>query len=224
MNNDSRLWNIFLSNTGKTAHKVLHYFPIYERHFSPYVNRQIVFWEIGVSKGGSILMWKKYFGPFATIVGIDIDASCKAHENAKLGIHVRIGSQSDPQFLSSLLQEFGRPDIILDDGSHRMEDLNTTFDLMYSRVKDNGVYFVEDLCTCYWKEFDGSLGGENTFIQRCKALLDSLNGFNVKDGAGGLPDDFSRQTFSMCAYDSVVVFEKMKRKRGLVTFHTPDDV
>lgn len=169
-------------------------------------------------------MWKKYFGPFAVIIGIDINGECKEHEKPQLDIHVRIGSQSDERFLLSVLREFGRPDIVLDDGSHKMKDVNATFEFLYYRMNKNGVYFVEDLCTAYWNEYGGSLCGKDTFIEKCKGFLDSLNGFNIRNGDGGMPDKFTEQTFSMCAYDSIVVFEKMEGRKKLATFSTPDDM
>src|SRR6476469_2066160 len=52
-----------MTHQGKTIHKWAHYFPIYERHFAPWQNRSLVFWEVGVYEGGSLQMWQRYFGP-----------------------------------------------------------------------------------------------------------------------------------------------------------------
>ena len=41
------LWSEFLTNDGRQIHKWVHYFPIYERHFNPFVNRATTFIEIG---------------------------------------------------------------------------------------------------------------------------------------------------------------------------------
>jgi hypothetical protein len=69
------LWSEFLTNDGRKIHKWTHYFPIYEQHFGRFVNRTTTFIEIGICKGGSLQLWKRYLGPFAQIVGIDIDPS-----------------------------------------------------------------------------------------------------------------------------------------------------
>jgi hypothetical protein len=66
-------------------------------------------------------MWQRYFGPLCKVVGIEIDPRCRKHEAP--GIFVRIGGQSDPGFLQSVVDKFGRPDIVLDDGSHRMDHI-----------------------------------------------------------------------------------------------------
>ena len=91
------LWSEFLTHEGRPVYKWTHYLPIYQRHFAAFVNRPITFIEIGVWKGGSLQLWKRYFGPFAQIVGIDIDPACKAMEEDQVA--VRIGDQSDPAFL-----------------------------------------------------------------------------------------------------------------------------
>jgi hypothetical protein len=64
------LWSEFLDNQGRVTHKWKHYFPAYEAHFARFVNRPVLFLEIGVSEGGSLQMWKRYLGPHAQILGI----------------------------------------------------------------------------------------------------------------------------------------------------------
>jgi hypothetical protein len=99
------LWEYFQNNTGKKITKWTHYFPIYEKHFRPLTEKPIKLLEIGVLNGGSLEMWRKYFHPDSTIVGIDINPDCKQHEQDD--IHIRIGSQVDKDFLQSLIDEFG---------------------------------------------------------------------------------------------------------------------
>lgn len=197
------LYHDFLTNNQKLIHKWVHYFPIYERHFQKFVNQSVTFWEIGVFRGGSLQMWKRYLGPFAQIIGIDIDPECKKHEEDQ--IQIRIGDQSDENFLSSIIDEFGEPDIVLDDGSHIMENVCSTFNYLYDKVSKNGVYMVEDLHTSYWENYGGGLNRPGTFIELCKTLLDSLNARYCN-----LPNSFAESTFSMCFYDSIVAFEKTK--------------
>ncbi len=85
-------------------------------------------------------MWRRFLGPYAKIVGIDINPACKAAEEEQVA--VRIGSQTDPSFLASLLAEFGVPDIVLDDGSHQTADVNATFDYLFPRLGKNSIYVV----------------------------------------------------------------------------------
>ncbi len=207
------LWQDFLTNQGKEIHKWEHYFPIYERHFAPWRGRSVTFLEIGVAKGGSLQMWRRYLGPLAQVVGVDIDPACKAHEDD--GVQVRIGDQSDPAFLAAVVEEFGAPDIVLDDGSHQMSHIAATFDVLYPRLPKNGVYMVEDLHCAYWPKFGGSLEGPETFINIAKALIDRLNADHTRGAVA--PDAFTRDTFSIAFYDSVVVFEKGRILRRTAT-------
>ena len=198
------LWQDFKINDGKIIHKWMHYFPIYERCFSQWRNKTLTFIEIGVSRGGSLQMWQRFFGPMATIIGVDIDPACSAHQEE--GIHVRIGDQSNPDFLKSLLDEFGTPDIVLDDGSHRMEHIRRTFEFLYPKLSKNGIYIVEDLHTAYWEEYGGGVNNTETFINISKRFIDSLNADHSRGKIA--PDFITRHTFGISFYDSVIVFER----------------
>jgi SAM-dependent methyltransferase len=198
------IWSEFLSNQGRSIHKWTHYFPIYETHFARYVNRPVTFLEIGCGQGGSLQLWKRYLGPFAHIIGIDINKKCRAFEEDQIA--VRIGDQKDPQFLGKVLEEFGTPDVILDDGSHMMEDVTASFRYLYSRTAPSGIYMIEDLHTAYWEEFGGGAGCEGSFIELSKSLIDELNADHARNQVP--VSDFTKTTLSMHFYDSVVVFER----------------
>lgn len=198
------LWPLFLNHQGRIVHKWVHYFPIYERHFQRYVNRPITLIEIGCGEGGSLQLWKEYFGPYARIVGLDIRPECQEFQEDQ--INVRIGDQSDERFLLSVINEFGPAQIILDDGSHVMEDIAASFRCLYPRMAADGVYMVEDLHTAYWEEYGGGLRRSGSFIELCKDLVDELN---AQHSRGVVAEtEFSKTTLSMHFYDSVVVFEK----------------
>ena len=73
-----------------------HYFEIYHRHFAKFVGRELCLLEIGIYSGGSIAMWKEYFGSGVRIFGVDIAEECKAYEDERTSI--LIGDQSDRDF------------------------------------------------------------------------------------------------------------------------------
>jgi cephalosporin hydroxylase len=198
------LWADFLTNDGREIWKWKHYFPIYERFFRDCVDKSVTFLEIGVDSGGSLQMSKRYFGPHATIVGIDILPECKAYEEDQVAI--RTGAQQDEKFLQSVLDEFGSPDIVLDDGSHVMNHVTKTFEFLYPKLSKNGIYMVEDLHTAYWEEYEGGFRRAGTFIEHCKQLVDELNADHSRDQLP--PTEFTRTTLGLHFYDSVVVFER----------------
>jgi len=198
------LWSDVLNHNKRLIHKWKHYFPIYERHFKDFVYKPVTFIEIGCGPGGSLQMWKQYFGPHARIVGIDIDPRCARYAEDQIEIH--IGAQQDPAFLQRVMDQVGIPDIVVDDGSHFMSDVAATFRFLYPRMLKNGVYLVEDLHTAYWEEYEGGLGKSTTFIEICKNLIDELNADHSRGAFP--PTEFTKSTMGMHFYDSVVVFER----------------
>jgi hypothetical protein len=187
------LWSEFLTNENRVIHKWAHYFPIYEDHFARYVNRPMTFLEIGCGEGGSLQLWKRYLGPLAQIVGLDIREACKAFEEDQIA--VRIGDQGNTAFLESVLGEFGPPDVILDDGSHMMAHIRSSFCHLYPRMATTGVYLVEDLHTAYWPKYQGGLQREGSFIEVCKQFIDELNADHA--GEQLTPTQFTRSTLSI---------------------------
>ena len=201
------LYSYFLNNTGRSIIKYAHYFPIYERYFSRYVNRPVTFLEIGAGEGGSAQMWKHYFGAMARIVSVDIRPECEAY--AEEQISVRIGHQSDPKFLQGLLDEFGPFDVVIDDGSHNNTDIHNTFEYLYPRMARDGVYLVEDLDGAYWPAREGGLRSENSFINRCGRFVDERHARHTLHGDEVVPEThITRTTSAIHFYDSVVVLEK----------------
>jgi hypothetical protein len=208
------LWADFLNNDQRSIHKFAHYFPAYERHLERFCNQSVAMLEIGVGEGGSSQMWKRYLGPFAQIVGIDVRPECKEYEDDQISI--RIGGQEDPEFLAALLEEFGPFDIVLDDGGHFMNQIATSFAYLYPTMPINGVYLIEDLHTAYRPTFGGGLGSPDSFVETSKGLIDELYA-----GQNGAPKatDFGKETLSMHFYDSIIVFER-GRHLGKRSFRT----
>ncbi len=201
---DGFLHKYFLNNSHKRLHKWLHYFDIYERHLARFRNTSPVMLEIGVMGGGSLAMWKEYFGPGARIIGVDINPACKMHENED--IEIFIGSQDDPTLINTIFSKYPRIDIVLDDGSHMMSHMIKSFELMYHRLHPNGIYMVEDTHTCYWEEYQGGVGRQGSFMEFVKQKLDEINAAHTREA---LPiTDFTRATDAIACYNGLVAFEK----------------
>ncbi len=213
------LRDYFEKNTGREIHKWLHYFEIYERHFERFRGRDINLLEIGVYRGGSLQMWKHYFGPKATIYGVDVDPACRELEEER--VRILIGDQADRGFLRQLRDSVPRIDILIDDGGHTMSQQITTFKELYSHVADDGVYLCEDLHTSYWPKYGGGLQRPGTFIEYAKRLIDQLNAWHTLDPERFVVDDFTLATHGMHFYDSILVIEKRRmelpRKRSTGT-------
>ena len=166
------LQKFFSNNQGRLLHKWKHYFEIYNRHFSKYRGTDVHIVEFGVSHGGSLHLWKDYFGANAKVFAIDINPNCKELEED--GIKIFIGDQQNRQFLRSLVKSIPRIDILIDDGGHTMKQQINTFEELFPHIDENGIYLCEDLHTSYWWKFGGGYKRKNTFIEYSKNFIDYI--------------------------------------------------
>jgi hypothetical protein len=199
---------LFYAHDGRIAHKWHHYLEIYERHFAPLRERLAAprILELGVSHGGSLQLWRKYFGPQAKIVGIDVDPACAARADA--GVAVVIGDQSDPRALAAALEKLGGGvDLVIDDGSHLGRHQIASFAYLYPRLSERGLYLCEDLHCSYWPSHEGGLGRAGTFVEFIKTRIDDLHAWFL-DGAAPQAMDFAVTTYGIFIYLNLVVIEK----------------
>ena len=199
------LEQFFFNDDHRLIHKWRHYFEIYDRHFSRLRGKKINVLEIGVMHGGSLQMWQNYFNGNAMIYALDINPECKKFESEN--VKVFIGSQEDKKFLQQLAKELPPLDLLIDDGGHSMKQQITTFQQLYDKVKDDGVYLIEDLHTSYLKFYGGGYKKSRSFIEFSKNFIDKLHAWHTKK----IPvDSFTGSTHSLHFYDSILVLEKRK--------------
>ncbi len=204
--NGSVLIDYFENHAHRMIHKWMHYFEIYERHFAQFRNLPISLLEFGVLHGGSLQMWKHYFGPQAKIYGVDINPRCA--ELAEDQITILLSDQENRASLQHICKTLPPFDIIIDDGGHTMLQQTTTFEEMWGQLKIGGVYLVEDMLTSYWPAFGGGYKDPVNFVEYTKGLIDHLNAWHALPNSGLAVNEFTRTAFSMHYYDSVLVIEK----------------
>lgn len=195
----------FRDNEGRAMFKWRHYFDIYHRHFERYRGRPVTVVEFGVAQGGSLQMWKSYFGPDARVCGVDVDPRCKTLEEDQ--IEIFIGDQADRSFLSHLREQIGEADIVIDDGGHHMDQQIATFEEMFPLVVSGGAFLVEDVHTSYWRQFGGGYRKKGTFVEYAKGLIDRLHAWHSESGELKA-DYYTRHIKAMHVYGSVMVFDK----------------
>ena len=215
------LRDCFDKHTGKYVGKIDHFFDVYERHFSPYKNRPLRLLEIGVYRGGSLEIWRKYFGSEAIIHGIDIDPAARDHAPQDSIVH--IGSQGDRAFLESVVANHGPFDIVIDDGSHLMQHQIDTFETVYPYMHERGVYVCEDAFTSYWQEYGGQLGASTTFMEYAKRRVDDLHAFWAVD-QGMTPTLFTKSTKAIHFYSGSVVFEREPVEEPVYTVRRKEEL
>lgn len=196
----------FFNNPGRLILKWHHYFEIYHRHFAPFRGCSPVVLEIGVFHGGSLQMWRDYFGPGARIVGIDIDPRCRQFEEAQ--ISVLTGDQEDRSFLAEVKRRLPHIDIVIDDGGHAMRQQIVSFEELYPHVQPRGIYLCEDIHTSMMPPYGGGYRRPGTFLEYSKGLVDCLYAWYSADQEVFSVDDMTRSTYALHFYDSVLVVEK----------------
>jgi len=217
---DKKLIDYFEKHKHRRISKWLHYFPVYETYFPPYRRRPIKILEYGIGHGGSLQMWKWYFHKNSQIVGVDIKDRCKALEEDR--IHIRIGDQGKEETHDRIHEEFGSFDIIIDDGGHHMHEQIVTFECMFPRLKDNGLYIIEDLHTSYSEKHGGGISKATTFIEYSKNWIDYLHGWHKRFNEKLEPNYFTENIGGIHYYDSIVVVEKKKRTKPVTKRIGPD--
>jgi len=129
------------------------YLERYDELFDPLIDKKVVLLELGVLKGGSLLLWKDYFQQ-GTIVGVDLRPPKDFLPTER--IHIYKGSQADKQFLSQVARETAPNgfDIIIDDASHIGHLTKVAFwHLFDNHLKPGGIYAIEDWGTGYWDDW-----------------------------------------------------------------------
>lgn len=130
----------------------------YTEHFKKLRTKKLKILEIGVGGGAdtmhggaSLRMWREHFYK-SMIYSIDIyDKSVLQKDRIK----IFQGSQADETFLRYICSQVPPLDIIIDDGSHMVDHILTSFKALFPFLKDGGVYVIEDSGTSYWPEYGG---------------------------------------------------------------------
>ena len=177
-----------------------HYFDIYHRHFQQFVGREVHVVEIGIYSGGSLPMWRTYFGDRCHVYGIDIEEACRAYANEHTSIF--IGDQADRAFWRAFRQSVPHVDIVIDDGGHLPNQQQVTIEELLPHLGPGGVYLCEDV-----------QGFSNPFLGFVTGLAHVLN----TDTREPLP--VQQSVNSVHLYPFVVVVEKNAHR--VDEFHAP---
>jgi hypothetical protein len=168
-----------------------HYFDIYDRHLNRFRGKDVHVLEIGIFSGGSLDMWRDYFGPKASIYGADIDPACKAHE--RNGVKVFIGDQGDPAFWRNFKREVPILDVVIDDGAHIADLQYVSTEELLPHLRRGGVFLCEDLHD-----------GFNRYTSYVAGLTHKLNATNADNSCTPFQQDIA----SIHNYPFVTVIEK----------------
>ena len=206
LNSNLRLFQIY-KNLKHVSLKSDTYFQVYEEIFSKYVGKEITFVEVGVLHGGSLFMWREYFGEKARIIGIDLHPAAKGLE--KHGFEIYIGSQSDINFWKNFFTKIGKIDILLDDGGHGNVQQIVTLSEAIHNTNDDGTIVIEDTHASYLKKFGNP--SKHSFINYSKYLIDVVNS-RFPDTELKKNNNFRNKIYSISFYESIVAIKIASKK------------
>ena len=209
LNSKLKLFEVY-KNLKYTSLKCDTYFQAYEEMFNKYIGKEVTFVEVGVLHGGSLFMWREYFGKKARIIGIDLNPNAKELE--KHGFEIYIGSQSDKVFWKNFFSKVGKIDILLDDGGHGNMQQIVTLSEAIDNTKDDGIIVTEDMHTSYMKKFGNP--SRNSFVNYTKYLIDVINSRFPE--AKIKSNNFSKKIYSISFYESIVAI-RIDSKKSIIS-------
>src|SRR5437867_9528303 len=197
--NVNPLKDYFESHTsGHGIWKWNHYFDIYHRYFRKFVGKKTSILEIGIYSGGSLDMWRHYFGAGCEVYGIDVREACRGYEGD--GKRIFIGDQANREFWRQFREQVPSLDIVIDDGGHRPEQQIVTLEETLPYLRPGGVYMCEDIHRIH-NNFSAYIGG----------LINHFNSTKVKIPASELisvPTAFQRDIHAIHSYPFAIVIER----------------
>ena len=195
-------------NSPKYSIKWSNYFDIYENIFRKFVNKKIKIVEIGVGNGGSLFMWRSFFGKKADIIGIELNPEAKKLE--KYGFKIFNGDQSNPNFWKSFYKKIGKIDILIDDGGHTNLQQITTLMESINYINHDGMIVVEDTHTSFMNYKGFKNPSKNSLISFSTNLIENIHRRNpmIKKKLNNL----SKLINSIEYFDSITVINIAKKK------------
>lgn len=144
----------------------------YRSLFQDLLDRPVRLLEIGIFKGGSLLLWDLLFqNPKTRIIGIDL-ALPDIELPERVSMH--LCDQNDSKGLKKIAQEYGPFDVVIDDGAHYTQETRNCFNVLIDHICPGGYYVIEDWCVGYWSEMRKSGNLPSTFNQMYRPEYDGM--------------------------------------------------
>ena len=119
------------------------YLTTYGPLFKRLKNRNNRILEIGIAEGDSLNLWEEYFTQ-SVIYGVDNNYPQKRAVELNSRVRVIVGDAYTPEMIT-LLKDIGKFDLIIDDGSHYLEDIKFVVDNYCELLTDDGILIIEDV-------------------------------------------------------------------------------
>ena len=96
-------------------------------------------------------------------------------------------------------------DVVLDDGSHKMDHIRDTLTHLFPKLARGGTYMIEDLHTAYFAEFGGGFHSDENFFDELRGYADAMHRHYHDEE---VVPEFAREMSGVHIHDSIVVLDK----------------
>jgi cephalosporin hydroxylase len=131
------------------------YIDLYEKLLSKKKHTAKNVLEVGIDRGGSIMLWHDYF-PSATVYGVDIKDNCMEKnpslKKERIVLYRGVDAYNEEFFMANFLEKNIKFDIVLDDGPHTLESMQHFLKLYSQVMTDDGILIIEDIQDINWIE------------------------------------------------------------------------
>lgn len=175
----------FQNNEYKTDKNTTHSYinEFYENKFKFYKNKEIVLAEIGILGSESLCMWAEYF-PRSKIFGIDHYAPKSDMYKKYKNIEILTCNA----YQISTTEKLPFLDIVIDDGSHKLQDQKKFIEIYMPKMKINSLMIIEDIqkvdyiddlfCECKKQEIINNLDKKKIIIPKFYDLIKNKNRYD----------------------------------------------
>ena len=139
-------------NTGTDKNTDHSYLDYYQTILEPYQDRKINFLEIGVDRGGSLFLWRKFFDK-AIIYAIEKFYQITDTDFIPFNPHIvdkvyLIIAEAYDELTANMVPNF---DVIVDDCPHNLWSYIRTVQLYGPKLNAGGIFILEDIQNEEWK-------------------------------------------------------------------------
>ena len=162
--------------------------------------------------------WAHVLPAGSTVTGIDVNPKVGELTFDNLSIRVIVADATKAEEVSTAIGS-ATFDIIIDDGSHRCEDVISSLNVLFPRLRLDGCYVVEDLHTSYHAPFGGGFKHADSSIEYLKRAVDLLHKDHMDPAIGNdlknaLPTAMGETLASITFYDSLAVLRKTSQPKA----------
>ena len=119
----------------------------YEKKLKTYKNKELNILEIGSYAGASAAAFTKYF-PNSKVFCFDVNISNFKYKSKNIhvfGLDIKNEKKVEKTTQNIFLQhKFNKFDLIIDDGSHNLDDILIGLKFFFNFLKSGGLYIIED--------------------------------------------------------------------------------